>query len=150
MRSDYLMDGYFDDPTATAAALVDGWYHTGDLGVLDADGYLSIVGRLRELIRTGGESVVPAEVEAELLAHPAVREVTVIGLPDPQWGETVCAVVVPEPGRQPDLAELQALCDGKLASFKKPRRLCCVEALPRTAATGQVQRTLLVEQIQSG
>ena len=95
LRSELLMDGYFDDPDATAAALdADGWYHSGDLGALDDEGYLSIVGRVRDVIRTGGESVAPTEVEAVLAAHPAVAEVAVIGVPDAQWGEIVCAVVV--------------------------------------------------------
>jgi acyl-CoA synthetase (AMP-forming)/AMP-acid ligase II len=145
LRSPYLFDGYFDDPEATAAALVDGWYHTGDLGALDEEGYVSIVGRLREVIRTGGESVAPAEVEAVLATHPGVAEVAVVGLPDPSWGEVVCAVVVPRSGAGPSLEALQAHCEGRLAAYKKPRRLERMDALPRTAATGQVQRTLLVE-----
>ncbi len=147
LRSAYLMDGYFDDPEATAAALRDGWFHTGDLGALDGEGYLSIVGRLRELIRTGGEAVAPAEVEGVLSDHPAVSEIAVVGVPDLQWGEVVCAVVVLAPGARVELEDLQRHCEGRLAGFKKPRRLECVAALPRTAATGQVQRTLLVEQI---
>jgi len=147
LRSPYQMDGYFENPAASEAALDDGWYRTGDLGALDEDGYLSIVGRRKELIRTGGESVAPAEVEAVLAGHPGVAEVAVVGLPDPSWGELVCAVVVPRRAQPPSLEELQRHVEGRLAGFKKPRRLECVEALPRTAATGQVQRTLLVEQI---
>ena len=150
LRSAYLTDGYFDAPEATAAALVDGWFHTGDLGALDDEGYLSIVGRRNELIRTGGESVAPSEVETALAEHPAVAEVAVVGLPDPEWGERVCAVVVTEGERPPTLEELQRHCEGRLAGFKKPRRLELADALPRTAATGQVQRTLLVERILTG
>jgi acyl-CoA synthetase (AMP-forming)/AMP-acid ligase II len=150
LRSDYATDGYFDAPDATAAALVDGWFRTGDLGVLDDDGYLSIIGRLKEIIRTGGESVAPAEVEAVLAKHPAVGEIAVVGVPDPKWGEVVCAVVVSKDGKSPTLEELQCHCEGQLAGFKKPRRIELVDALPRTAATGQVQRTLLVEQIVAG
>ncbi len=149
VRSSYLFDGYFDDPDETAEALRDGWFHTGDKGVLDEDGYLAIVGRLKELIRTGGESVSPSEVEAVLAEHPAVEEVAVVGIPDPQWGEVVCAAVV-APGEAPTLEELQRHCQGRLADYKKPRRLERVDELPRTAATGQVQRTLLVERIVSG
>jgi fatty-acyl-CoA synthase len=149
VRSAYLMDEYFEDPLATAAALRDGWFHTGDLGELDCDGYLSIVGRLKEVIRTGGESVAPGEVEAVLARHPTVAEVAVIGLPDPAWGEIVCAAVVPALGAAPALAELQKHCEASLAPFKKPRRLEIVSALPRTPATGQVQRALLVQQIAS-
>jgi fatty-acyl-CoA synthase len=149
VHSDALFDGYWRDPEATTAALRDGWFHTGDLGVLDAEGYLSIVGRKQELIRSGGESFAPREVEEVLATHPAVAEVAVVGLPDPQWGEVVCAAVVARPGAEPSLEELQAHCLERLAGFKKPRRLEIVDALPRTAATGQVQRTLLVEQIAS-
>jgi fatty-acyl-CoA synthase len=151
IRSEFLMDGYFDDPDATAAALRDGWYHSGDVGVVDHDGYLSIVGRLRDVMRTGGETVAPAEVEAVLADHPAVSELAVVGLPDPQWGEVVCAVVVVESGAEaPDLAALRAHCEGRLAGFKRPRRLEILDELPRTPATGQVQRALIVERIQLG
>jgi len=150
MRSAFLMDGYFDDAESTADALRDGWYHTGDLGALDDEGYLAIVGRARDVIRTGGETVAPPEVEAVLGDHPAVAEVAVVGVPDPQWGETVTAVVVLASGAAaPDLAELRSFCADRLAPFKHPRRLEVVDALPRTAATGQIQRTLIVERLQS-
>jgi fatty-acyl-CoA synthase len=151
IRSDLLMDGYFDQPDATAEALRDGWYHTGDLGSLDDEGYLSIVGRARDVIRTGGETVAPAEVEAALVMHPAVREIAVVGLPDADWGEIVCAVVVPEPGVGDalDIDQLRAYSDAALAGFKQPRRLEIVDELPRTPATGQVQRTMLLERIAS-
>lgn len=149
VRSPLVMDGYFDNPEATAEALQDGWYCSGDIGALDDEGYLSVVGRLKELIRTGGEAVAPAEVEAVVSTHPGVREVAVIGIPDPQWGEVVCAVVVPEAGAKLELTDLQKTCDAKLAGFKKPRRLELFEALPRTPATGQVQRMLLIEQVQA-
>ena len=152
ITSELLMDGYFDQPDATADALRDGWYHTGDLGSLDDEGYLSIVGRARDVIRTGGETVAPSEVEAALVTHPAVREVAVVGLPDHQWGEVVCAVVVPQPGAHDavDLDELRSHSAGALAGFKQPRRLEMVDELPRTPATGQVQRPLLVERIGRG
>jgi fatty-acyl-CoA synthase len=150
VRSAYLTDGYFDEPEKTAAALRDGWFHTGDIGALDEEGYLAIVGRLKELIRSGGESVAPAEVEAVLSDAAGVADVSVVGLPDEQWGEVVCAVVVESAGEQVSLEALQRHCEGRIAGFKKPRRLARVGALPRTAATGQVQRTLLVEQIAAG
>jgi acyl-CoA synthetase (AMP-forming)/AMP-acid ligase II len=150
VRSAYLMDGYFENPEATAEALRDGWFHTGDLGALDDEGHLSIVGRKKEIIRSGGESVAPTEVEAVLAGAPGVSELAIVGIPDAQWGEVVAAVVVPAPGAEVTLASLQAHCEGKLAGFKKPRRLALVDALPRTAATGQVQRTLLVEGLQTG
>jgi acyl-CoA synthetase (AMP-forming)/AMP-acid ligase II len=149
LRSELLMDGYFDDPEATAAALdTDGWYHSGDLGVLDDEGYLSIVGRVREVLRTGGETVSPAEVERALADHPTIAEVAVVGLPDPEWGELVCAAVVVRDGATaPTVEDLRAHCDGRLAGFTQPRRVAVVTAVPLTAATGQVQRTLLVERI---
>lgn len=149
VRSPFLCDGYFDDPQATAGALIDGWFHTGDLGALDADGHLSITGRKKEVLRTGGESVSPAEVEAVLRLVPGLEDVALVGLPDPHWGDLLCAAVVPKPGIEISLAALQAFCDGKLAGFKKPRRIARMAALPRTTATNQVQRTLLVEQILS-
>jgi fatty-acyl-CoA synthase len=147
VRSELLMDGYFEQPDETAAALRGGWYHTGDLGAFDEEGYLSIAGRARDVIRTGGETVGPGEVEAVLAEHPGVAEVAVVGVPDPQWGELVCAVVVAAPGASVDVDGLRAHCDGRLAGFKQPRRVALAEALPRTPATGQVQRTLLVERL---
>jgi len=149
VRSDFLMDGYFENPQATAESLVDGWYHTGDLGAFDDEGFLSIVGRARDIIRSGGESIAPSEVEAAVAAHPAVAECAVVGIPDADWGEIVCAAVVLAPGAELTLEELQAHCADRLARFKQPRRLEPVDELPRTPATRQVQRTLLVERIQA-
>jgi len=143
-----LFDGYFDDEAATAAALPDGVFHTGDLGALDDDGYLRITGRVGDLVRTGGEAVAPTEIEAVLAHAPGVREVAVVGLPDAAWGEVLCAVVVPHsPGEPPDLAALRAYCAGRLATHKHPRRVVYAEELPRTAATGQVLRRVLVARI---
>jgi acyl-CoA synthetase (AMP-forming)/AMP-acid ligase II len=154
VRSPFLMDGYFEHPEANAEALApiepDGapWYHTGDLGVLDDEGYLSIVGRARDVMRSGGETVAPAEVEAALADHPDIAEIAVVGLPSTEWGEVITVVVVPRDGAPvPTLEALQAHCDGRLARFKQPRRIEAVDALPRTAATGQIQRTLLVERL---
>ena len=154
VRSEVLMDGYFEQPDATAAALTTLepggplWYRTGDLGEVDDEGYFSIVGRARDVLRTGGETVAPGEVEAVVVTHPAVEEVAVVGMPDAQWGEVVCAVlVVAEGATAPSLDELRAHCDGRLATFKHPRRVEVVDALPRTAATGQIQRSLLVERL---
>ena len=146
VRGPLLFDGYLDDPEATAEVLVDGWYDTGDLAETDDEGYLTIVGRARDVIRTGGETVAPPEVEAVLGALPGVSDVAVVGVPDVEWGEIVCAVVVVASGEPvPELADLRAACTGKLATYKHPRRLAVVEKIPRTASTGQVQRRLLVE-----
>lgn len=148
VRSPLLFDGYRGDPEATAAALVDGWYDTGDLADVDDDGYLSIVGRAGDVIRTGGESVAPAEVEGVLREHPDLVDVAVVGVPDPDWGEVVCAAVVVRPeATAPGLDDLRALCSDRLATYKHPRRLAVVEEIPRTAATGQVQRQVLVERL---
>jgi len=143
------MDEYFGDPESTATALRDGFFHTGDLGAFDAEGFLSIVGRKKEIIRTGGESVSPAEVEAVLAELPGIKEVAVVGLPDADWGEIVCAVVVSAVGSAPSLSDLQTHCDGRLAGYKHPRRVEVRDGLPRTAATGQIQRALLVQEIMS-
>jgi acyl-CoA synthetase (AMP-forming)/AMP-acid ligase II len=147
LRSPFLMEGYFDNPEATADALREGWYHTGDLGVLDAEGYVSVAGRLRDIIRSGGESISPAEVEGALAGLPGAAELAVVGIPDAQWGEVVCAAVVLQPGAALDLAAVQRHCGERIARFKQPRRLALVAEIPRTAATRQVQRPLLVERI---
>ena len=148
VRGPLLFDGYFGDPAATSAALQDGWYRTGDEATTDADGYLSIVGRLHDVIRTGGETVVPTEVEAALKGLPGAAELAIVGLPDPTWGEIVCAVVIPDPSSPPpSLDDARAWCADRLAPFKHPRVLRVVEALPRTPATGQLQRRVLVNSL---
>jgi fatty-acyl-CoA synthase len=147
VRSPFMMTGYFRDPDATAAAVVDGWYHTGDLAERDDDGYYSIVGRAKDIIRTGGETVAPAEVDSVLIAHPAVADAAVAGVPDDDWGEIVTAFVVLRPGAALDLQQLRAFCDGRLATFKHPRRMVVVDEIPRTGATRQVQRRLLVGRV---
>src|SRR5262249_60484829 len=102
----------------------------------DDEGCVRVVGRIRGVLRTGGESVAPAEVEAALADHPAVAEIAVVGVPDPQWGEIVCAVVVPARGASPSLPDLQKHAEGRIAGFKKPRRLELVDPLPRTPSAG--------------
>jgi acyl-CoA synthetase (AMP-forming)/AMP-acid ligase II len=144
LASETLMSGYFDLPEETAVALEGGWYHSGDLVERDADGYFSIVGRKREIIRSGGESVAPVEVEAALSDFPGLADVAVIGLPDAHWGELVCAAVVMSNGTPPPSVEdLRRHLAGRLAAFKQPRRVMVMDQLPRTSATGQVQRALL-------
>jgi len=138
-----LMNGYLDLPEESAAALEDGWYHTGDLGTQDDEGYVRITGRKREVIRSGGETISPAEVETALGTPPGVAELAVVGLPDPRWGEVVCAAVVLGPeGDPPSVEQLRERLDG-LAPHKHPRLVAVVEAIPRTTATGQVMRTPL-------
>jgi fatty-acyl-CoA synthase len=151
VRGPLLFDGYFGAPDATAAALQEGWYHTGDAAKVDEDGYLSIVGRLHDVIRTGGESVVPTEVEATLAGLPGTLDLAIVGVPDDTWGEIVCVVVVLEPGAHlPTLETARALCTGRLAAYKHPRRLEVLDALPRTPATGQIQRRLIVQALLEG
>jgi malonyl-CoA/methylmalonyl-CoA synthetase len=141
VKSPSVFVGYFKDPDATAAAFTDdGWFRTGDVGEHDADGYLRIVGRSKELIITGGLNVYPREVEDVLLQHPAVAEVAVGGLPDPEWGEVVTAWVVPARGASPPpVAELTGFAAERLARFKCPRQVRFVESLPRNAL-GKVLR----------
>ncbi len=132
--------GYLHAPDATAEAIRDGWLHTGDLGYLDDEGYLYIADRRDDLIVTGGENVYPAEVESVLLAHPAVEECAVIGLPDERWGALVVAVILPASGQRPTADALQAHLREHLAGYKMPRRLeFADEPLPRTAS-GKLQR----------
>lgn len=144
-----LFDGYFDNPEATAEAFTaDGWFRTGDVAVRDDEGFYSIVGRVKDVIRTGGESVAPAEVEAAIADHPALADVAVVGIPDPQWGEVVCvALVLRDGATAPTLAEIHVHVEDRLARFKRPRRVEVVERIPRTPATNQVQRRLLVEHL---
>jgi malonyl-CoA/methylmalonyl-CoA synthetase len=110
-----------------------GWLHTGDLGRRDADGWFHLVGRVKDVIITGGENVVPLEVEEVLRAHPDVEDVAVIGTAHPRWGEQVTAVVVRRPGARVDGETLAAFAGTRLAGFKKPRRIEFVDALPRNA-----------------
>ena len=134
-RGPNVMKGYWRQPEATAAAIDrDGWFHTGDIGYLDEDGFLFIADRLKDMVISGGENVYPAEVESALYAHPAIAEIAVIGLPDAQWGEAVVAVVALKPGATLDLEELRHYAQDRMARYKLPRRLETVPALPRNPA----------------
>ncbi|WP_209426730.1 AMP-binding protein [Pararhodobacter sp. SW119] len=143
VRGYCVMLGYNDDPEATAKAIdADGWLHTGDLGTMDARGYLRVTGRLKEMIIRGGENLFPAEIEKCLLEHPAVAEVAVVGLPDEKWGEIIAAVVRPAPGSKANIAELQAHCRARLAPVKTPSVWLRVDSFPRTGL-GKVQKFAL-------
>jgi fatty-acyl-CoA synthase len=144
-RTEHLMNGYWNLPDRTAETLRGGWLHTGDLGYLDESGYLWVSGRQKDVIITGSEHVYPSEVEAVLRLHPAVDEVAVIGVPDPHWGESVCAVVIPAPGATPTADELIAFVRARLADFKRPRYVVFTEELPRTGPTRKVQKVALRE-----
>ena len=133
VRGRCLMSGYWGDEAASASALAGGWYHSGDSGHLDGDGYLTVDGRLKDMIISGGENVSPAEVEGVLLANPDVAEAAVVGRADDRWGEVVVAVVVPRPGATLQREQLLAQFEGRLARFKHPKDVLVVAALPRTA-----------------
>jgi O-succinylbenzoic acid--CoA ligase len=137
VRGPTLMQGYLDDPDATAEVLEGGWLDTGDIGRLDASGRLTVLARRTDLILSGGENVYPAEIEAVLAAHPGVAEVAVVGRPDARWGQVPVAVVVLRPGAA--VADLQPWARARLAAFKVPAEVLPASALPRTAA-GKVDR----------
>jgi acyl-CoA synthetase (AMP-forming)/AMP-acid ligase II len=147
IRGATVVDGYENNPTANEAAFTDGWFRTGDEGMLDEDGYLFLTGRLKEQINRGGEKISPLEIDEVLLRHPAVAEAVAFGTPHDTLGEEVAAAVVldGEAGEQ----ELLAHCRTQLAAFKVPRKLFIVEVIPRTA-TGKVQRRKVAEVIGAG
>ncbi|MBC5765810.1 class I adenylate-forming enzyme family protein [Ramlibacter albus] len=148
VRGPMVMRGYWNNPEATAAAFRDGWFRTGDAGRMDADGYLFIVDRLKDMIISGGENVYCAEVEAALRTHPQVAQAAVVGVPDARWGEAVHAVVVLMPGaaaNEQQVTELRAWCRERLAGYKCPRSIAFVNALPLSAA-GKVLKNVLREQ----
>jgi fatty-acyl-CoA synthase len=138
-RSNHVLEGYWEQPEATAEAIVDGWFHTGDGGMVDEGNYLSIVDRKKDVIISGGENVSSIEVEDRLFAHPAVAEVAVIGVPDERWGETVKALVVLAPGAGATADELIAHCRAGLAGYKCPTSIDFRDELARTA-TGKLQK----------
>ena len=138
-RGNHVMEGYWEQPETTAEALAGGWFHTGDGGYLDDDGYLVLTDRRKDVIITGGENVSSIEVEDCLFAHPAVSEVAVIGVPHERWGETPKALVVPAGGAEVTEAELIAHCREHLAHYKCPTSVEFRDALSRTA-TGKLQK----------
>jgi fatty-acyl-CoA synthase len=138
-RSNVVLAGYWGEPAATEAALADDWFHTGDGGTIDADGYLVISDRKKDVIISGGENVSSIEVEDALCSHPAVAEAAVIGVPDDKWGETVKALVVLAPGRHASEAELIDHCRARLAHYKCPTSVELRGELARTS-TGKLQK----------
>jgi len=138
-RSNVVLEGYWEQPEESARALADGWFHTGDGGVVGDDGYLTISDRKKDVIITGGENVSSIEVEDVLFSHPAVAEVAVIGVPSEKWGETIKALVVLEPGKEATEAELIAWCKDKAAGYKAPTSIEFRDELARTA-TGKLQK----------
>jgi len=141
-RGANIMIGYWRKPAETGAALKNGWYHTGDIGTLDEEGYLYIVDRKKDMIVSGGYNVYSTEVEAALSSHPAVLECAVIGVPDERWGEAVKAIVALRPGMQATAEELIAHCHAQIASYKCPRSIDVVDALPKSGANKILKREL--------
>jgi acyl-CoA synthetase (AMP-forming)/AMP-acid ligase II len=142
VSGDLVMKGYYNDPEQTAGAIVDGWLHTGDIGYQDAEGYLHITDRSKDMIITGGFNVYPSEVEQVIWTHPAVRDCSVIGIPDDDWGEAVKAVVELHPGESVDTTDLITLCKDKLGGVKAPKSIDVVATLPRSPV-GKVLKTEL-------
>ena len=144
-RGETVMLGYYKNPEATRATITpEGWLKTGDLGRFDDEGFLSVTGRLKDMYKTGGTNVYPAEVEQFLVQHPAIAIVAIVGVPDTRLDEVGFAFVQTHPGMQMTHAELRAFCKGKLADYKVPRYLKLLAAIPRTA-TGKIQRSALLE-----
>jgi acyl-CoA synthetase (AMP-forming)/AMP-acid ligase II len=142
LRGPKVTRGYWADEERTADAWRNGWFHTGDIGTLDAEGFLSITDRLKDMIRSGGENVASSEIERVIYQHPDVQEVAVVGVPDPKWQEVPKAYVVPKPGRQVDETQLIAYCREHLASFKTPKYVEFLDELPRNPS-GKVLKTSL-------
>ena len=142
VRGATVMAGYWNNPQATAAAIHDGWLLTGDMGSLDADGFLTLRDRSKDVIISGGSNIYPREVEEVLLLDPTVHEVSVVGRPHPEWGEEVIAFIVAQPGAAPSVAALDALCLEHIARFKRPKEYRFIDALPKNNY-GKVLKTEL-------
>jgi len=149
VRGPAVMKGYWNLPDATRGAIRDGWFHTGDAGYFDEQGFLYIHDRVKDMIVSGGENIYPAEVESVLFAHPAVADAAVIGVPDSRWGEAVKGVVVLHPGASASAEEILAFCRGKIAGYKIPKSIDFAEALPRNP-TGKILRRELRERYWAG
>jgi acyl-CoA synthetase (AMP-forming)/AMP-acid ligase II len=145
LRGPHNMVGYWNRPDATAQTLRDGWLHTGDIGTMDAEGFVTIRDRMKDMLISGGENIYPAEVENMLLGHPALADAAVIGLPSPRWGEVPLAVVVAKKGAALTADELLAWCKGKLATFKLPKAAVVVAEIPRNPS-GKILKRVLREQ----
>jgi len=144
-RGYLVMLGYWDNDEATRDAIdTAGWMHTGDLGVMDDEGYLNISGRIKDMIIRGGENIYPREIEEFIYTHPAVADVQVIGVPDAKYGEEICAWVRLREGHQLELDELTAFCQGKIAHYKVPRYLEIVDEFPMTV-TGKIRKVEMRE-----
>jgi fatty-acyl-CoA synthase len=140
-----VMLGYWEQPDKTAEAVVDGWMHTGDIGVMDEDGYVQITGRIKDMVIRGGENIYPREIEEFLFTHPDILDAQVIGVPDPKYGEELCAWIRMREGAEPLTAEaVREFATGKLAHYKIPRYVRTVDEFPMTV-TGKVRKVEMRE-----
>ncbi len=146
VRSSLVMRGYYKNPEATAEASPHGWHHTGDIGFLDEEGLLHIVDRAKDMVITGGFNVYSTEVEQALMAHPAVADCAVVGLPDEKWGERLTAVLQLRPGQSVDAAEVQAFVKERIGSVKTPKQVEVWPDLPRSKV-GKVLKTEVKAQL---
>ncbi|KAL7003403.1 putative CoA ligase ccl9 [Sarracenia purpurea var. burkii] len=144
IRGPNVTKGYKNNPEANKAGFQFGWFHTGDLGFFDPDGYLHLVGRIKELINRGGEKISPIEVDAVLLSHPGVAQAVAFGVPDDKYGEEINCAVIPREGSNIDEAEVLSFCKKNLAAFKAPKKVFITDSLPKTA-TGKIQRRFVAE-----
>ncbi len=145
IRGDNVMKGYYKSPQQTAEAFdADGWLHTGDIGYLDADGFVFVTGRIKELIIKGGENIAPREIDEALLKHPCVLEAAAVGIPDTNYGQEIFACVVAKPGLSVTEAALLDFCRAELGPYKTPKRVLLVDDLPK-GPSGKVQRLKLAE-----
>ena len=141
------MRGYWKDPQKTAEVIDEaGWMHTGDLGVMDAEGYLNIVGRVKEMVIRGGENIYPREIEEFLLRHPSIMAVQIVGVPDEKYGEELAACIILREGASLSEAEVRAWCKDQIAHYKVPRYIEFMREFPMTA-TGKPQKFSLREQL---
>ena len=140
-----VMKHYWNMPEETAHATRDGWLHSGDLGRLDEDGYLFISGRAKDMIISAGENIYPIEIERLLKENHKIRDVAIIGIPDPEWGESVVAVIVPSDGADISQEEVIEYVESRVAGYKRPKHVEIVDELPVTTATGKVKKNELRE-----
>lgn len=148
-RGPGVLKEYYKSPEATAEAFKNGWYHSGDLAWMDEDGYFYFAGRKKDMIISGGENIYPAEVEEVLYKHPKILEAAIIGIPDPDWGERVMAIIVMKAGEKMTPEEVIEFCRQNMASFKKPRQVKFVDELPKSS-TNKVLKYVLRERYAQG
>uniref|UniRef100_A0A2P2N168 Uncharacterized protein MANES_14G025500 n=1 Tax=Rhizophora mucronata TaxID=61149 RepID=A0A2P2N168_RHIMU len=144
IRGPNVTKGYKNNPDANKVAFRYGWFHTGDLGFLDLDGYLHLAGRIKELINRGGEKISPIEVDTVLLSHPDIAQAVAFGVPDDKYGEEINCAIIPRDGSNVDEAEVLRFCKKNLAAFKVPKRVFITDSLPKTAS-GKIQRRIVAE-----